>query len=225
MTVNNKFLQMALLVLSAIVILACSVVIGPEAGQPDSPAVQTSIAFGMMSTSLANQQMTLQALQSQATGQAQPANLPPPTQTTSAPLQQPPTQNIQPPPEPSQTNAPPPTELVLDIQNSVDTFYCYQPPYKLTITVRVSDIDRGMAVYYHIQDKNGGGSSDEQIIDLHRKTSDTRNATIIGGGSSDQNLQFPPMMGESTFYYRIISDDAVYRSPVYSDITFFPCGQ
>ena len=123
MAVNNKYLQMVILLLSIIVILACSLVIGPEAGQPDPSAVQTSIAFGMMSTSLAKQQMTLQAYQSQATGQAQPANLPPPTQTTSAPLQQPPTQNIQPPPQPSQTNAPRhPRNLCLIFRNRLTLF-------------------------------------------------------------------------------------------------------
>jgi hypothetical protein len=86
-------------------------------------------------------------------------------------------------------------------------------------------IDRSMAVYYHIQDKSTGVASDGQHVDLHRKTGDTRDATITGGGSSDQNLQFPPLMGESYFVYKIISDDGMYRSPVYSDITFFPCAQ
>ena len=224
MAINNKFSQMVILFLGVIVILSCSLVSSSEGEQPDSSAVETGIAIGIMSTNVANQQMTLQALQAQMTMRA--ANVQP-TQTSGPP--QLPTQNIQPSPEPSKTNAPPPTatpaELVLDIQKSVDTFYCYQSPYKLTITVKVSDINRGMAVYYHIEDKNSGVSSAEQVIDLLRKTGDTRNATIVGGGSSDQNLQFPPMMSESYFLYQIISDDAVYRSPVYSDITFYPCGQ
>jgi hypothetical protein len=223
MAANNKSLQMVILFLSVIVILSCSLVSSSEGKQPDSSAVETGIAMGIMSTNIANQQMTLQALQAQMTMQAGNVQ---PTQTSEPPPQQPPTQNIQPSPEPSKSEAPPPpAELVLDIQTSVDTFYCYQSPYKLTITVKVSDINRGMAVYYSIEDKSSGVHSDQQKIDLHRKGSDTRDATIIGGGSNDQNLQFPPMMGESYFYYQIISDDALYRSPVYSDITFFPCGQ
>jgi hypothetical protein len=220
MVVKDRFFQIVMLLLSISLGLACSLVSRPTGEASDSSAVETEIAFGIMSTSLANQQMTLQALQVQMTLQA--ANVQP-TQTSEPP--QPPTQNIQPSPEPSKTDVPPPTELVLDIQTSVDTFYCYQSPYELTITVEVSDINRGMAVYYHIQDKNTGVSSDGQVIDLHRKSSNTRDATIIGGGDSQQNLQFPPMMGESYFVYQIISDDASYRSPVYSDITFFPCGQ
>ena len=221
MAEKNKFFQMVVLLLSIIVVLGCSLISSSEGDQPDSSAIETGIAIGIMSTSVANQQMTLQAVQAQMTLRA--ANVQQPTQTSGPP--QPPTQNIQPSPEPSKTNAPPPAELVLDIQKSVDTFYCYQWPYELTITVKVSDINRGMAVYYHIEDENTGAYSTQQKIDLHRKTSDTRNATIIGGGSSKQNLQFPPMMGESYFLYQIISDDGVYRSPVYSDITFFPCGQ
>jgi hypothetical protein len=216
-----KLFRMVILLLSLIVVLSCSSISISEGEQPDPSTVETEIAFGIMSTTIANQQMTLQAIQAQMTLQA--ANVQP-TQTNE-PLPPPPTQAIQPSPEPSKTNPPPPVELVLDIQMSVDTFYCYQWPYELTITVRVSDINRGMAVYYHIQDKNSGAYSTGQVIDLHRKTGDTRNATIIGGGSSNQNLQFPPMMGESYFVYQIISDDGSYRSPVYSDITFFPCGQ
>lgn len=227
MSVKNKYFQLVVLFLGIIVVLACSVVSISDGGQPDSSAVKTEIAFGIMSTSLANQQVTLQAMQVQMTVQAQMTNnqpaYVPPSQTSMPP--QPPTQNIQPPPVPSKTDVPIPVALVFDIRTSLDTFYCYQWPYELTITVEVSDINRGMAVYYFIQDKNTGDTSNEQQIDLHRNSSSTRYATIIGGGSSQQNLQFPPMMGESYFVYQIISDDATYRSPVYSDITFFPCGQ
>ena len=111
MAVNNKFLQMILLFLSVIVILSCSLMSSSGGEQPDPSAVETEIAFGIMSTSLANQQMTLQAMQAQM---SMPAATVGPTQTSEPP--QPPTQNIQPSPEPSQTDAPPPAELVLDIQ-------------------------------------------------------------------------------------------------------------
>jgi hypothetical protein len=217
---KNAFVRIAFLFVGIILVLACSMAGSSEGVQPDPSVVETEIAFGIMATSLANQQLTLQAMQAQMTAQIPAAQ---PTQTTVPP--QPPTLAIQPSPLPSQTDAPPPAELVLEVRTSIDTFYCYQSPYELTITVRVSDIDRGMAVYYHIQDKNTGVSSDVQVIDLHRKSGDTRDATIIGGGSSSQNLQFPPLMGESYFVYQIISDDSLYRSPVYSDITFYPCGQ
>ena len=218
---KDKYFQRVVLILGISVVLACSSISISDGGGPDPSAVQTEIAFGIMSTSLANNQMTLQALQVQMTQQAAYV---PPTQTSEPP--QAPTQNIPPSPEPTKTEVPTPVALVLEIMKSVSTFYCYQSPYELTITVRVSDINRGMAVYYHIRDKQSGVKSDGQAIDLHRRLSnDTRTATIIGGGSSQQNLQFPPLMGESYFVYQIISDDGSYRSPTYSDITFFPCGQ
>jgi hypothetical protein len=222
MPVKNKYFQRVILVPSILVVLACSSISISDGGGSDPFAVQTEIAFGIMSTNLANNQMTLQALQVQMT---QPAAYVPSTQT-SPPVQPPPTQNIPPSPSPTHTESPTPAALVLEIQKSVGTFYCYQSPYELTITVRVSDINRGMAVYYRIQDKKSNVASDWQSVDLHRRSSnDTRTATIIGGGSSQQNLQFPPLMGESYFLYQIITDDNGYRSQVYSDITFFPCGQ
>ncbi len=222
MIVKNKYSQRVVLVLGILVVLACSSISISDGGGSDPSAVQTEIAFGIMSTNLANNQMTMQALQFQMTQQTAYV---PPTQT-SVPSQPPPAQNTPPSPSPTYTESPTPAALVLEIKKSVGTFYCYQPPYELTITVRVSDINRGMAVYYRIQDKKSNVASDWQSVDLHRGSSnDTRTATIVGGGSSQQNLQFPPLMGESYFMYQIISDDNGYRSQVYSDITFFPCGQ
>ncbi len=116
-------------------------------------------------------------------------------------------------------------DVVLEVKVSVQKFYCYQEPYELSITVKVADINRGISIWYHIVDKNSNRRSDTQNINLSRWTSDSRRAVIIGGGSSKQNLQFPPMMGESWFVYQIITDDGKYRSPVYDDITFFPCAQ
>jgi len=228
---KNKFFQVVVLLLSILVVLACSLIGSSEGEQPDASAVETDIANRAIYTSLANeQQMTVQAIQAQMTVQAMqaqttlPAANVQPSQTSAPP--QPPTQNIPPSPSPTNTETLTPAPLVLEIRKSVGAFYCYQSPYELTITVKVSDIDRGMAVYYRIEDKQSGVASDWQSIDLHRRSSnDTRTATIIGGGSSQQNLQFPPLMGESYFLYQIISDDNGYRSPVYSDITFFPCGQ
>lgn len=224
MEANNKFFKMVILSVAVLLVLSCNLIssLGGEQPKPTEPYLsETEIALRVMSTSLANEQLTLQAAQAQLTSQVPAAQA---TQT-SVPLQ-PTATNIPPSPLPTNTTVPTsPPELVLDIRTSVGTFYCYQSPYELTITVKVSDISRGMAVYYHIQDKNTGVTSDWQSIDLRRQTSDTRKATIIGGGSMDQNLQFPPMMGESYFIYQIISDDGNYRGPSHSDVTFFPCGQ
>jgi hypothetical protein len=222
---KNRLLQALLLCLSIVLVLSCTLLSNSNGEQPDPSIAETDIALRVMSTSLANEVMTVQAKQTRMAVQVPETQA---TQTsTSQPLPSPlPTQTNPPPsPLPTQTDVPSPIPLVLDIHASVKAFYCYQPPYELTITVKVSDIERGMAVYYHIQDKNSGVTSDGQVIDLRRKDGDTRSATIIGGGSIDQNLQFPPLMDESYFIYQIISDDGSYRSPTYSDITFFPCAQ
>jgi hypothetical protein len=216
---SNKTLKTLALFLCVIVILACSTVTAPQGSDSDPAAIETRIALGIMATNVANQQITLEAIQSGMTQQAAP---PQPTVTQESFI--PPTQNLIPPPKPADTAAAP-LPLVTDIFKSVDTFYCYQAPYEVTITVKVSNIERGMAVYYHIRDKNSGVRSDGQVVDLHRKGSDARSATIIGGGSNKQNLQFPPLMGESYFVYQIISDDGTFRSPTYTDITFYPCAQ
>jgi hypothetical protein len=153
-----------------------------------------------------------------------------------------PTATTEPPPSPTVTTQPPtatsttaptatlvPTAadqpLILGLTYSTKTFYCYQTPTSLVITVKVSDINRGMAVYYRLKDKVDGRQTDWEIIDLHRLGSDvSRSATIVGGWDG-QNLHFPALMHESWFVFQIISDDGAFRGPFYSDVTFFPCAQ
>ena len=67
---KDKYFQRVVLILGISVVLACSSISISDGGGPDPSAVQTEIAFGIMSTSLANNQMTLQALQVQMTQQA-----------------------------------------------------------------------------------------------------------------------------------------------------------
>lgn len=227
MQAKTRFLKTVVLTIVILAGLSCNLMrsIGGTPTvetEPTEPSfAETEIALRVMATSLANEQLTLQAVQAEMTARSAdqapgPRSEPPP---------QPTVQVLPPTAVPTQTSVPTPQPLVLEIRTSVNTFYCYQPPYELTITVKVSDISRGMAVYYHIQDKKTGVSSDGQALDLRRRTSDTRSATIIGGGSMDQNLQFPPLMGESYFIYQVISDDGSYRSQPFSNVTFFPCGQ
>ncbi len=234
MALNKRVLVMIINFASMIVLLSCSFM--ELTDRQNSISKETKIAEGILATQSAEQKMTMDAGQAQQPGQPSgnlqstytpyPTFTPYPTYTNEPPQQpQQPVQNDPPTAEPSKTETTPPQDLVLEINKSVSTFYCYQAPYNLTITVRVSDINQGMAVYYHIEDKVSGVKSDPQVVDLHRKSSDTRDATIIGGNSSAQNLQFPPMMGESYFVYQIISDDVSYRSKVYSDITYYPCAQ
>ena len=234
MTLKKRILMMIIIFTAMIVLLSCSFV--EITDRQSAISKETKIAEGILATQSAEQKMTMDAAQAQQPGQSSgnlqstytpyPTFTPYPTYTSESPQQpQQPVQNDPPTAEPSKTETTPPQVLVLEVSKSVSTFYCYQSPYNLTITVRVSDIEKGMAVYYHIEDKVSGVKSDPQVVDLHRKSSDTRDATIIGGNSSAQNLQYPPLMGESYFVYQIISDDVSYRSQVYSDITYYPCAQ
>jgi len=223
MSAKDRVLRTVIPCLVIILALACNLGNPRGTEQPEPSVAETESALRETSTSLANELSTLQAAQTQLSDDAAPTLSP--TLTNEPPLS--PTQPAAPTSTlvPTQTVAPTPAPLVLSIQTSVKTFYCYQPPYEMTITVKVSDINRGMAVYYHIQDKKSGTTSEYQVLDLRRRDSSTRSVTIIGGGSMDQNLQFPPLMGESYFIYQIISDDGSYRSEPFGDVTFFPCAQ
>lgn len=227
MTAKTRFFRTMVLFFVLVFGLSCNLMRSVEGtptaeDEPTEPSLmETEIALRVLGTSLANEQATLQAAQAQMTSQSADQAPGP----TSEPPPQPTAQVLPPTPVPTQTGVPTPQPLVLEIRASVNTFYCYQSPYELTITVKVSDISRGMAVYYRIQDKTSGVTSDWQSLDLRRKSGDTRSATIIGGGSMDQNLQFPALMGESYFIYQIVSDDNSYRSDSYSNVTFFPCAQ
>jgi hypothetical protein len=216
MKLKGKLFQTAVLSVGLLLVLSCTLLNSLQGESSDSSTMETNTALHGLSASLTHQQLTAESVPTETTTPF------PTVQPTGTSI--PPTQTSQPSPTSSETPGTP-LPLVLDVQTSADTFYCYDAPFELTVLVKVSDINRGMAIFYHIQDKKSGVSSDEQVIDLHRKTSDTRSATIIGGGSDEQNLQFPPLMGESYFIYQIVSDDGNDRSPVYSNITFYPCSQ
>lgn len=224
MQAKTRFLKVIVLSVFILAGLSCNLmrsIEGTPTTETEPALAETEIALRVMATSLANEQATLQAAQAEMTARSADQAPGP----TSEPPPQPTVQVLSPTAVPTQTSVPTPLPLVLEIRTSVNTFYCYQSPYELTITVKVSDISRGMAVYYHIQDKKTGVTSDWQSLDLRRKSGDTRSATIIGGGSMDQNLQFPALMGESYFIYQIVSDDNSYRSQSFSNVTFFPCAQ
>jgi hypothetical protein len=137
MKATNRFYQFVILSFSLILILSCTLVSAPQG--PDPSAVETDIANRVMATSLARDQLTLQAAQAQMTQQGIPAV--PPTL--------PPLQVVRASPIPTQTNASALASLVLDIQTSVEAFSRYQPPYELTITVTVSDQSRHGGLLSH----------------------------------------------------------------------------
>lgn len=205
--------------------LACSASMNPVTPTPNilsADTVATQIALGIKATSLAR---TVEALQNQLSATQPPVQ---PLSTVNPTIEMP-TQAM-PTSAPTATSAPtitstPTLPLVTDVTFSADTFYCYQSPSTLTVTVKVTDMTKGMAIYYRLKDKVDGRATDWEKIDLRRATSTTRTATLIGGLSQNQNIHFPALMHESWLITQIIADDGSFRSDFYSEVTFFPCGQ
>jgi len=121
-----------------------------------------------------------------------------------------------------------PELLIQQVLVDRNVFYCVanDGPTTLTITVRVGDINRGMAVFWRLEDKATGRKTDWQSEDLRRASSNSRSFTFdadVWAGTN--NFYYPPLMGESWFLFQIISDDGKERTDVFTDISFFPCAQ
>lgn len=212
-----------LILVMGMVSMACA---GPQTSvkTPEIDTVNTQIALGIEQTLVAN---TLEALNhppivATQADQVLPTQPAIPTWTAI-----PPTASV-PPTQPAPTTPPEPTKklpLVTDVTFSTDEFYCYDMPNTVTVTVTVTDINKGMALYYRLKDKQTGSATEWEEIDLHRASGNTRTATLVGGMSDAQNVHFPPMMHESWLITQIIADDGSYRSDFYSTVTFHPCGQ
>jgi hypothetical protein len=235
---TKSLLSIAIILL--ILTLACGMPTSALPAETSNVIGETQVAMQMQLTTdarqveLMNQQLTQAVIQVTMEAQHISAtqSVPPPTFTVAQPTYTPyPTYTSQPtltkPAAPPTSTEPPPSGQLTYPQptKSTSRFYCYQEPYSVKITQKVPDINVGMTVYFRIQDKTDGRKTDWENKDLHRDGSDARSATIVGGGSSSQDIHYPPLMHESWFQYQIIADDGTYRSPVYSDITFYPCAQ
>mgnify|MGYP001052504083 CR=1 FL=1 len=151
---------------------------------------------------------------------AQPTYTPYPTYTS------PPTQTVQ----STATTAPTETPDVYFQSITVDrqVFYCISSdgPTTLTITVQLSNVDRGAGLYWRLSDKSTGNVTDWEYVKMERIGGNARaftfNADVWAGTN---NFYYPPLMGESWFEFQIISNDGEYRTDVISEVTFFPCAQ
>ncbi|HEY9075333.1 MAG TPA: hypothetical protein VIO61_02230 [Anaerolineaceae bacterium] len=124
------------------------------------------------------------------------------------------------------TTAPTIASAAYAVTVSTKTFYCYQEPSQLKVSVAMPDINKGAAVYFRLRDKFSGQLTAWANKDLHRDTGNIRSVVINGSGySGTKDVIHPPLMKESIFEMQIITDDGTYRSNVYTDITYFPCAQ
>lgn len=141
-----------------------------------------------------------------------------------------PVEEPQPQPTPTMTEALPPVsdKLILNVYTDRTTFYCVpnDGPTTLTITVELSDIDHGLAVWWRLEEKGTGRTTEWEYEDMHRAGGNTRDFTFDADSwNGTNNFFYPPLMGESWFEFQIIADGNGERTDVIATVTFFPCAQ
>ena len=223
----KKLLPFGLAILvSLIVSLACQV-----SAPTDSGLESTQIALAIQQTSMALQQIT--GTQSEPP----PANVEAPVQPTYTLYPTYTVQEVEAPPPQAQTTEPPPAapaptattdKLFQKVTTDRTVFYCVPStgPTTLTITVEMSDIDRGATLFWRLEGKASGTKLDWEIVDMRRASSNTRSYTFDANSwEGTNNFFYPPLMGESWFEFQIISNDGLERTEVFANVTFFPCNQ
>lgn len=161
---------------------------------------------------------------SAAGGSAQPTmGVPPVGNTPQVSVQ--PTIDI---PLPTAQSAPANVNLIQQVSTDRKTFYCVpsEGPTTLTVTATISNIDKGLAVWWRLQVKSTGEKTEWQFKDMHRADGNNRDFTFDADSwAGTNNFYYPPLLGESWFQYQIIADGNIERTEVFSDVTFFPCAQ
>lgn len=222
----------AIILAIIIATLACSIT-----PQGDTTLENTRVALAVQQTSIVLEQTDMaQAQPPSATpvDVSQPTYTPYPTYTQPVatntdvvpPTLVPPSATL--PPTATFTATATMTRLIQQVMTDRKVFHCVSSdgPTTLTVTVQVGDINKGMAVFWRLEDKATGRKTDWQSEDLRRASSNSRAFTFdadVWAGTN--NFYYPPLMGESWFLYQIISDDGKERTDVFTDVTFFPCAQ
>lgn len=211
------------------------VTIACEVFTPDDPSMQqTEIALSVQQTSLAIQQADgggQPPPESPPDVQPQPTYTAYPTFTQPAPEQpaqeEPPAQA---PPTSTATVTLEPTSdlLFLSVTTDRTVFYCVPSsgPTSLTITVEMSDVNRGATLFWRLEEKANFNTTDWEMVDMQRAGGSARTYTFDADvWTGTNNFFYPPLMGESWFEYQIISNDGGVRTDVFTNVTFFPCAQ
>lgn len=104
-------------------------------------------------------------------------------------------------------------------------FFCFTAdgPTSLTITVEMSDLDRGAALFWRLHEKATDWKMDWEIVDMVRAGGNKRTYTFEANPVGAWNFIYPPATFESWFEFQIISNDGVERTEVFADVTFHPC--
>jgi hypothetical protein len=131
----------------------------------------------------------------------------------------------------AQTAAAPdePELLIREVSWDRTAFHCVKGngPTTLTFTADMSDVDRGLAIFWRLYEKGSGRMTDWQNVSMTRKGGSERTFTFNADAwNGVNNFFYPPLFGESWFQFQFVSGDAQERTPVYrSEVTFFPCAQ
>ena len=205
---------------------------------------KTALVIQQTSVSLEQTQISLNAARLfTATSAAieQPTYTPYPTFTSPSVIEVQPTYTPYPTYtiSPSETSQPPTLQPTVSVSDTpaayfqsitVDrkVFYCVSSngPTTLTVTVELSDVDRGAALYWRLSDKKTGNITNWEFVKMDRIGGNARSFTFNADSwAGTNNFYYPPLMGESWFEFQIISSDGQDRTDVISEVTFFPCAQ
>lgn len=220
------------LVLFVLVSLAC------DLSSMTTPGLEnTKVALAIQQTSLAIEQAGGSQPNPPVTNPEQaalPTYTPYPTFTPQVPQPQAQPQQEQPQQAPPTVTFTPtvtqtqPSELFQNVSVDRLAFYCvpFDGPTTLTITVEMSDVDRGASLFWRLHEKANGNKLDWEIVDMRRAGGNTRSYTFDADSwNGTNNFFYPPLMFESWFEFQIISNDGAVRTEVFSDVTFYPCAQ
>jgi len=105
-------------------------------------------------------------------------------------------------------------------------FFCIPAagPTTLVITVEMSDVDRGAALFWRLHEKGTDAKQAWELVDMVRAGGNKRTYTFEGDlGDPAANIFYPMGWGESWFEFQLVSNDGADRTEVFADVTFFPC--
>lgn len=105
-------------------------------------------------------------------------------------------------------------------------FFCNPAdgPTQLTITVEMTDTNRGCALFWRLHEKATDTKLDWELVDMGREEWDKRIYTFdadMAGGTD--NFEYQGGVGESWSEFQIVSNDGEARTEVFTDVTFHPC--
>lgn len=231
-----------LITLLMIISLACGLT--GQTGSSETDIQETEDSLRLTEVALAETQLISEsqameqtvAAQAQAETQSsqQTANAPAATDTPGAVMlptisigsggQAQPT--VQQPAAATQTVEPASDKIIQAVTTDKDEFYCIAASgaAKLKVTAKISDISKGMTIFWRLQEKNSGKTTEWEQFNFQRETSTTRAITFdadVTAGTN--NFYYPPGYGESWFQFQIIENSNIERTEVFSHVTFYPC--